>query len=408
MRNKSINTDEDVKGVLFLINHVMEEYYPTYSTIGSKEFKEITLQINEDYERKMSDSTIRRIFTFKTKPQPISYDKLDNFICWCFQGEYDNFKDFLKENKKKIENNSNLISDTEIKVVLKKIHKSKSKSILSNNLLTIELGSSPFQINLSEGDVVKLLKSIAHVTGDLLSQEMIKNPDIIAPYFRSNIIQKRTELKQKRQHKNIDAIVIKAIEYAKNKGETSDSPVDPDWVVDFFNIAQDCSNERMQYIWAKLLAGEIEKPGDFSRRTLQRIKLMSQYEALVFDFISRCIWLFKDEYNGDELVLILDDHHYADHYFDETFEFDGSDINNLENLGLIKLSYIELTKGEHYSLSFFGKEHIIGAKRSHYEFTFAALTPSGEEILSLIEAKPNEEYYKKTLAFFKKRNILIQ
>jgi hypothetical protein len=55
--------------------------------------------------------------------------------------------------------------------------------------------------------------------------------------------------------------------------------VDPDWVARFFGSAQDVSNEDMQKLWARILAGEVVKPGTFSLRTLEVLKNLSQREA---------------------------------------------------------------------------------------------------------------------------------
>lgn len=393
-KNTKINSEQDIRAVFYIIDYIMDSFFPTFTVLGDEEFKQIVNQITEDYNRVISKSTIERFFNIRTKPHPISYKKLDDIVYWCFSGKYDSYKDLLKENKETIFM-TNLISNKEIQSIIDKLQ--TKKIIIANN---------EKEVNTSEGVVANLLEITKLIVGDLQAIKDTKNETYLIANG-SKRIAKRLILKEQRRQENIEKIIDKAIDFIKSKEKSNKRPYE-DWIIDFFDIAQDCSDEKMQYLWAKLLAGEVSNPGDFSRRTLQRIKEMTQYEALIFEYISRCMWLLKDEYNGDQMILILDDNHFANHYFDETFEFNGSDINNLENLGLIKLSYIELTKDENYSLSFFGLDHVLGAKLSHQEFSFAALTPSGEEILSLIDANPNTEYYKKTLEFLKKKNILIK
>jgi hypothetical protein len=63
----------------------------------------------------------------------------------------------------------------------------------------------------------------------------------------------------------------------------SDEPVDEDIASRIFTNIQDVSNEQMQKLWAKLLAGEITKPGSFSVRTLDVLKNLSPKEAAVFE-----------------------------------------------------------------------------------------------------------------------------
>ena len=43
--------------------------------------------------------------------------------------------------------------------------------------------------------------------------------------------------------------------------EVSNHEPDHDWTARFFNDIQDVSSEEMQSLWAKVLAGEVEKPG---------------------------------------------------------------------------------------------------------------------------------------------------
>ena len=79
---------------------------------------------------------------------------------------------------------------------------------------------------------------------------------------------------------NVQAIVGQAIEQMPE--QVPDTPVDHDWTARFFDDAKDVSNEEMQKLWAKLLAGEVESPGCVSLRTLSILRNMTQKEAELF------------------------------------------------------------------------------------------------------------------------------
>ena len=79
---------------------------------------------------------------------------------------------------------------------------------------------------------------------------------------------------------NIQSIVGQAIEQMPE--QVPDTPVDHDWTARFFDNAKDVSNEEMQKLWAKLLAGEVERPGSASLRTLSILREMTQKEAELF------------------------------------------------------------------------------------------------------------------------------
>lgn len=61
-----------------------------------------------------------------------------------------------------------------------------------------------------------------------------------------------------------------------------------DWFVRFFEDAGKISDEDMQDLWAKVLAGEIKQPGSFSLRTLDTLKNLSKDEAEILQFVTSC------------------------------------------------------------------------------------------------------------------------
>jgi len=85
------------------------------------------------------------------------------------------------------------------------------------------------------------------------------------------------------RQQNIEAIADKAgRELPPTVGE---SPVEPSWTAKFFDSCKDVSQEEMQTLWARLLAGEVAAPGSFSLRTLQVLATLSPAEARLFDVL---------------------------------------------------------------------------------------------------------------------------
>jgi hypothetical protein len=70
-------------------------------------------------------------------------------------------------------------------------------------------------------------------------------------------------------------------------GSTSTDPNLPeaneDWLNVFERYAEDASSERMQKLWARVLAGEIRRPGRYAMRTLRFLSEFSQVDALMFE-----------------------------------------------------------------------------------------------------------------------------
>ncbi len=98
----------------------------------------------------------------------------------------------------------------------------------------------------------------------------------------------RISYQNTKEQENLEAIVGESIKYL---GSTvAEEEVDPDWRTRFFNKAKDVSNEEMQEVWSKILAGEVTKPGSFSLRAIELLSLMSQSEAELFRKMSSYVF----------------------------------------------------------------------------------------------------------------------
>jgi len=96
----------------------------------------------------------------------------------------------------------------------------------------------------------------------------------------------RLEFQENKRQTNIESITQKTVGYIENEKEVSEEEVSEDWTTRFFNHAQDVSDDEMQELWARILAGEVIRPGSFSLRTLELIRNLSKKEAEVFTKIA--------------------------------------------------------------------------------------------------------------------------
>lgn len=130
--------------------------------------------------------------------------------------------------------------------------------------------------------------------------EAIANEITIASSIKLNAIEKRAVERivaneTRRQH-NIESIASQAA--TKLEDDVSETPVDDDWLTTFFQFSQDISDEKMQGLWAKLLAGEVRQPGSFQRRTLRIVEQINQHDAELFKKVADACWLI----NADDIV----------------------------------------------------------------------------------------------------------
>ena len=94
--------------------------------------------------------------------------------------------------------------------------------------------------------------------------------------------QKRIDFQNVQKQINIESVTTFAAEELKDEPPVTDEPVDEDWTTRFFRIVEDISNEEMQTIWGKILAGEIKQPRSYSLRTLELIRNLAKQEADIF------------------------------------------------------------------------------------------------------------------------------
>lgn len=88
-----------------------------------------------------------------------------------------------------------------------------------------------------------------------------------------------------KQH-NIESVVDNAYEILEKEEVCSEEPVEQGWINRFFDSVADISDEDLQKLWGKVLAGEIKQPKSYSLRTLETLKNLSKHEATLFQKIA--------------------------------------------------------------------------------------------------------------------------
>ena len=93
------------------------------------------------------------------------------------------------------------------------------------------------------------------------------------------------EIQSRRDVREISNIVSAysfAINELKKLPGVEGENLDPDWATAFYDSAKDSSDEEIQVLWGKILAGEIAHHGKFYKRTLSILKNMESEEAKHF------------------------------------------------------------------------------------------------------------------------------
>lgn len=203
---------------------------------------------------------------------------------------------------------------------------------------------------------------------------------------RSNI---RLQNLQIQKERNIESIIGKtALELESKEADINDE-VDTDWITRFFNIVEDISDEDMQNLWSRILAGEILKPRTYSLRLL--------------DFLHNT--------SKEELDRILKISHYV--------AFDGFIIQNenmLKNIGItfddilfyseIGILHSNIQIGRTYTIKALEKKHMIFYNNEYvcfgnnktdsiqqFQFSIYSVTRLGMELLKLANTPTDKDFF---------------
>lgn len=131
-----------------------------------------------------------------------------------------------------------------------------------------------------------------------------------------------------RQH-NMEDITSRAL--PQLTAAAAPENISKDWLTNFFDRARITSDEDMQLLWSRVLAGEANAPGAFARRTVNILADLDKADAELFARLCGFAWVI-----GNLVPLV----HTPDHtiYEEHGIRFDS--LSHLESLGLVQFQAI--------------------------------------------------------------------
>ena len=186
------------------------------------------------------------------------------------------------------------------------------------------------------------------------------------------------------RQKNIEDITKQAIPHLAEN--TDASKVDNDWITNFFDKARIISDAEMQELWARVLAGEANSPGNYSKRTVNALGGIDKNDAALF--IKLCS--FCGILGGiTPLILDLNDKIYSENSL--TF----LNLTHLDSIGLINFNDItgfrRIGLPKIISIQYYGKPlYLTMPKDSDNELDIGKviLTKIGKELVPTCVSQP--------------------
>lgn len=200
----------------------------------------------------------------------------------------------------------------------------------------------------------------------------------------------RIQFRGQCEQQNVEAVCANAAEELLRETTVPDGRPEPEWISRFFDISSGITSEELQFLWGRILAGEIKRPGSFSLRTLDALRNLSRKEAENFVKLGNYIL------RSNEKVFYIDPTAYI-------FTKDGGltflDILALKHAGLIFESDLEFSFGPasagQMSHLTYGSLLLIFEREKDAQklgSNIGLLTPVGIELLELLTVQPDMEY----------------
>ena len=160
---------------------------------------------------------------------------------------------------------------------------------------------------------------------------------------------------------NMENVTNKALPYVAE--DAKPDSIERDWITNFFNKCRMVSDDEMQELWARILAGEANAPRSFSRRTVNTVSELDKTEADLFTKL--CGFLCNLHYPGLTIPVPLVVDWNLGFYGQYGIRLDS--LLRLDSIGFIKLSQVRDVS--------FTREH-TPSYVSYFDRQFAMQKPS--------------------------------
>ena len=192
-----------------------------------------------------------------------------------------------------------------------------------------------------------------------------------------------------KKQSNIEAITKNALPLLEDKSAPQN--VADDWITNFFDKSRIVSDEDMQSLWSRVLAGEANSPGAFAKRTVNLLADLDKEDAVLFVQLCGFGWMI-----GNVVPLIFDVQ--AKIYNDQGINF-GS-LSHLESLGLVQFNHLSgfrrLGLPKSATVAYYGQPATLSFPKdadNDLELGHVLLTRAGQQLAHVCESKSVDGFF---------------
>jgi len=247
----------------------------------------------------------------------------------------------------------------------------------------------------------KLIEKVSDAVGGIAKPWQIErvakaevNADVIRAEGRVKISEieeralERMVREEGKRQENIEDITAEATKHLKENAKPEN--VDNDWISNFFDKARLTSDDQMQQLWAKVLAGEANNPGKFTKKTVELVSQIEKSDAEMFAKLCTTVWMI-----GVPTAIIFDEQHETTQNIGHSFD----SLSHLDDLGFITFGsvggFMRTNLPNSFNIVYFGA--VVGIEingNAPYQLSTGRvkLSKVGEQLASISHTKPSKEY----------------
>lgn len=215
---------------------------------------------------------------------------------------------------------------------------------------------------------------------------------------------KRFLKEEERKQKNIEQITQKALPQLSD--ESHPDKIEDDWISNFFDKSRLISDNEMQELWSRVLAGEANSPGTYSKRTVNLLSSLDKSDADLFTQLCSFGWQIHD---GNLTPLIYDEQNKI--YTDQNIDFVS--LSHLESIGLIQFTSLggisETGLPEKFNAYYYNKSvplELPNGSDQTLTIGKVLLTKVGLEIAPICGGKPIDGFFEFICENWKKQKFI--
>jgi hypothetical protein len=187
-----------------------------------------------------------------------------------------------------------------------------------------------------------------------------------------------------KKQNNIENITKKALPELND--DSRPDQLEDDWITNFFDRCRLISDQEMQRLWSRVLAGEANAPGTYSKRTVNLVSDLDKSDAELFTRLCGFTWVIA---NMVPLIYEVQNAIYNRH------GINFITLSHLESIGLIRFDplggFQQIKLPKNFDVSYYGTQvslEMPNESDNTLDLGNVLLTKVGEQLAPICGSQP--------------------